>query len=158
LKILTDLELRLGIVVDPCEVRLIPGLEDGYRWSYLDHKAHLFGKQLSKHNVSAYRQLCREVGRSFEAVPTEITVQQKNKDSPTNERCKEGGLDNVSCGAEVQWHVSRRASFLLTIPFSHPGQLGSHTLRRLKPYKKTSCDFRKNWQALTSLCPETKKR
>ena len=55
-------ELRLGIMVDPSEVRLIPRDEDRYRWSYLDHKAHLFVKQLSKHNVSGYRQLCREVG------------------------------------------------------------------------------------------------
>jgi len=29
---------------------------------------HLFQKQLSKHSVGAYRELCRGVGVSFEAV------------------------------------------------------------------------------------------
>ncbi|KAL9125042.1 MAG: hypothetical protein Q9217_005703 [Psora testacea] len=36
----------------------------------LPEKQHLFKKQLSKHSIGAYRELCREVGVSFEAVPT----------------------------------------------------------------------------------------
>lgn len=33
----------------------------------MPERAHLFRKHLSKHNLGAYRELCREVGRSFEA-------------------------------------------------------------------------------------------
>jgi len=55
-------------VVDPSDVRLIPDDEDPYAWTWASDREHLFKKQLSKHSVGAYVQLCREVGISFEAV------------------------------------------------------------------------------------------
>lgn len=58
---------KLGITIEPAEVRLITNAEDPYIWQALPEKNHLFKKQLSKHNISAYRELCREVGLSFEA-------------------------------------------------------------------------------------------
>ena len=58
---------KLGITVEPAEVRLITNAEDPYTWEALPEKSYLFKKQLSKHNISAYRELCREVGLSFEA-------------------------------------------------------------------------------------------
>ncbi len=60
-------EAKLGITVEPAEVRLITNAEDPYIWQALPEKSHLFKKQLSKHTISAYRELCREVGMSFEA-------------------------------------------------------------------------------------------
>lgn len=60
-------EAKLGITVEPAEVRLITNAEDPYIWQALPEKSHLFKKQLSKHTIGAYRELCREVGISFEA-------------------------------------------------------------------------------------------
>ena len=76
-------ESNLGIVVEPSQVRLLPDLQDGYKWIVRPEKKHLlrknlFKKQLSKHAVGAYMELCHEVGRSFEAV---------RSTSLTNELC-----------------------------------------------------------------------
>jgi hypothetical protein len=61
-------EDRLGIVVEPAQVRLMPDIGDGYMWAALPEKEHLFTKQLSKHSTGAYTELCRGVGVSFEAI------------------------------------------------------------------------------------------
>ena len=44
----------LGLVIDPKQVRLLPELNDGYAWSALPEREHLFTKQLSKHSIGAY--------------------------------------------------------------------------------------------------------
>lgn len=59
---------KLGISVEPTEVRLITSADDAYTWQKLPEMQHLFQKQLSKHSVGAYRELCRGVDVSFEAV------------------------------------------------------------------------------------------
>jgi hypothetical protein len=59
---------RLGIVVEPSLVRLIPEDNDRYVWVRQPERELLFTRQLSKHSVGAYMELCREVGISFEAV------------------------------------------------------------------------------------------
>ena len=59
---------KVGISVEPAEVRLITSADDPYNWRILSEKQYLFKKHLSKHSIGAYRELCREVGRSFEAV------------------------------------------------------------------------------------------
>jgi hypothetical protein len=51
---------------------LQPGVEDGYEWKLLPGKEDLlnedlFTKQLSKHSIGAYMELCRGVEVSFEA-------------------------------------------------------------------------------------------
>lgn len=61
---------KLGFSIKPEDIRLITHADDPYTWEALPEKQHLFKKQLSKHSVGAYRALCREVGVSFEAVPT----------------------------------------------------------------------------------------
>ena len=58
---------KLGITIEPAEVRLITSAEDPYIWQMLPEKSHLFKRQLSKHIIGAYKELCREVGVSFEA-------------------------------------------------------------------------------------------
>ncbi len=58
---------KLGITIEPAEVRLITSAEDPYIWQALPEKSHLFKKQLSKHTIGAYKEMCREVGVSFEA-------------------------------------------------------------------------------------------
>ena len=62
------LESSLGISVLPSDVRLIPDDGDAYNWIRHPERDHLFSKQLSKHSVGAYTELCREVGKSFKAV------------------------------------------------------------------------------------------
>ena len=62
------------IKIEPAQVRLQPGIEDGYVWKPVpktEHlfKEYLFTKQLSKHSIGAYMELYRGVGVSFEAAP-----------------------------------------------------------------------------------------
>ena len=72
----------LGIVVEPAHVRLLPELQDGYSWSVLPERKHLFKKQLSKHSIGAYMELCREVGKSFEAVvPASVNKESTDEES-----------------------------------------------------------------------------
>jgi hypothetical protein len=64
---------RLSINVDPADVRLQPGVEDGYEWKPLpgnenSYNEGLFTKQLSKHSLGAYVELYRGLGVSFQAV------------------------------------------------------------------------------------------
>ncbi len=59
---------NLGISIEPAEVRLITSADDPYTWQMLPEKEHLFKKHLSKHSIGAYRELCRGVGVSFDAV------------------------------------------------------------------------------------------
>ena len=49
-------------------MRLLPDARDGYIWKVLPEKQYLFAKQLSKLSVGAYMELCREIGKSFEAI------------------------------------------------------------------------------------------
>lgn len=58
---------KLGVWIDPLQVRLIPASEDDYAWTALPEKENLFTKQLSKHSIRAYMELCREVSKSFKA-------------------------------------------------------------------------------------------
>ena len=58
-------------MIEPAQVRLIPAVEDGYLWRAIPEKKYLFTKQLSKLSIGAYMELCREVGKSFEAVESE---------------------------------------------------------------------------------------
>lgn len=52
---------KLGISVEPAEVRLITSANDPYTWQILAEKKHLFKKSLSKHSIGAYRELRRGV-------------------------------------------------------------------------------------------------
>ncbi|KIW99642.1 uncharacterized protein Z518_11055 [Rhinocladiella mackenziei CBS 650.93] len=60
--------MKLGVTIDPSQVRLQPDTTEGYIWVRQPDKEYLFTKPLSKHSIGAYMELCREVGRSFEAV------------------------------------------------------------------------------------------
>ncbi|KFY83261.1 hypothetical protein V500_10116, partial [Pseudogymnoascus sp. VKM F-4518 (FW-2643)] len=62
---------KLGIAVDPLEIRLITREQDPYSWQYLPAASHLFQKNLSNHSIGAYMELFREIGSSFEAVAKE---------------------------------------------------------------------------------------
>ncbi|OCK82377.1 hypothetical protein K432DRAFT_391329 [Lepidopterella palustris CBS 459.81] len=70
-KLSEHIKSKLGISIDPSEVRLITRIEDPYSWQSLPARTHLFEKNLSKHSIGAYMELCREVGVSFEAVAKE---------------------------------------------------------------------------------------
>lgn len=58
----------IDVAVDPRDVRLHPRDSDLYTWRYLPERAHLFTKQISKHNAGAYREICRELGNSIEVL------------------------------------------------------------------------------------------
>jgi hypothetical protein len=59
---------KLGISIEPAEVRLIPSANDPYIWRILPEKQHLFKKHLSKHSIGKDGELYREVGMIFEAI------------------------------------------------------------------------------------------
>ncbi|KAK8872431.1 hypothetical protein PGQ11_002945 [Apiospora arundinis] len=61
-------EQRIGVRIDPSEVRLITSEKDAYGWQRLPEAEPLFAKHLSDHSVGAYRKICEGVGRTFEAV------------------------------------------------------------------------------------------
>jgi len=47
----------------------MPREKDPYAWKYFPERKHLFCKQLSKHNIGAYREICQALGSSIEVVP-----------------------------------------------------------------------------------------
>jgi hypothetical protein len=66
-------ESELDLQIDPLQVRLIPSSDDPYTWSYDPEVKHLFEKQISKHTLGAYQELCRWVGTRFKAIPSGAT-------------------------------------------------------------------------------------
>ncbi|KAH8743333.1 hypothetical protein F5883DRAFT_441072 [Diaporthe sp. PMI_573] len=74
---------RLGIKIKPIDVRLNPRETDFYSWRVIQGKEELyskmFTKNLSDHSTGTYRLLCREVGKSFEAVPPCVQVSTGGK-------------------------------------------------------------------------------
>ncbi|KAI9776363.1 MAG: hypothetical protein M1839_000443 [Geoglossum umbratile] len=83
------IQSKIGISIEPSQVRLITCVDDPYNWTFLPEKWHLFGKHLSKHSIGAYMELCRDVGISFEAVAagasTQCTAQVKQDDAPPSQ-------------------------------------------------------------------------
>ncbi|KAI1416943.1 hypothetical protein F5Y13DRAFT_185777 [Hypoxylon sp. FL1857] len=61
---------KLGIEIEPPQVRLHTNTDDGYSWQVLPEKRHLFSKNLSDHSIKAYKELCEGVGATFEAIRT----------------------------------------------------------------------------------------
>jgi DNA polymerase III alpha subunit (gram-positive type) len=49
-------------------VRLIPEVDAVYEWDYLPERQHLFRKQISKHNIAAYKEIKSEIGESIVAI------------------------------------------------------------------------------------------
>ena len=54
-------EDRLGLLVEPSQVRLVPGPNDPYGWRYPPHLRRLFKRNMSDQTVGVYKALCREV-------------------------------------------------------------------------------------------------
>lgn len=69
---------KLGIIIEPSQVRLIPGPDDPYIWKVLPEKGELFSrifsKNISDHSIGAYKELCEGVGKTFEAVRVTATA------------------------------------------------------------------------------------
>ncbi|KAL2272811.1 hypothetical protein FJTKL_05971 [Diaporthe vaccinii] len=63
---------RLGVDIKPADVRLNPRETDFYVWRVVQGKeevfSKIFAKNLSDHSTGIYKFLCREIGKSFEAV------------------------------------------------------------------------------------------
>ncbi|KAH8650256.1 hypothetical protein BGZ60DRAFT_569573 [Tricladium varicosporioides] len=60
---------KVGIVIEPSQVRLVTGADDLYTWKVLPQKKHLFSKNISDHSIGAYKELCEGIDSAFEAVP-----------------------------------------------------------------------------------------
>ncbi|KAJ5559548.1 hypothetical protein N7513_001947, partial [Penicillium frequentans] len=53
-------------------VRLQPPPEDGYAWSFTESRASLLNSNLSSGAVGLLQTICKELGRSFEAVSPQV--------------------------------------------------------------------------------------
>ncbi|KAH8430081.1 uncharacterized protein LDX57_007751 [Aspergillus melleus] len=94
---------RLGLRIDPNEVRLQPAPQDGYVWSVTDSKAHLLETPLSNGTVGLYEEICRELGHSLEAVrPAVLQADHDDLEKTSN---GDGRLD--------PWHMSHSVSRLM---------------------------------------------
>lgn len=62
---------RLGLIVEPSKVRLQPAVEDGYAWSVTASHASLLKTCLSSGGLRFFQTICKELGRSLEAVTPE---------------------------------------------------------------------------------------
>ena len=74
-------ECRLGITVEPSQVRLVPRPDDPYAWKVLPEKQALFSKNMSDHSIGAYKELWAGVGETFEAVPTQMLADPTKQDT-----------------------------------------------------------------------------
>lgn len=68
---LRSLDDQLGLRIAPSQVRLQPSAEDEYAWSATESKAHLLDCSLGNGSVGLYEAICKELGRSIEAVRPE---------------------------------------------------------------------------------------
>ncbi|CAG8337805.1 unnamed protein product, partial [Penicillium salamii] len=92
---------RLRLVVAPERVRLQPRPEDGYAWSVARTNAGLLKSSLSSGSTRLYQLICRELGRSLEAVnPQSLDTSQSNTGGLPNEYFSEGTVDG-SFTAEI---------------------------------------------------------
>ncbi|KKY29201.1 hypothetical protein UCRPC4_g00107 [Phaeomoniella chlamydospora] len=89
---------RLAVVVEPSQVRLLPGDEDPYKWDRVEEKEHLFQKNLSDLSIRALRELIESIGDSVAA----------SWKSPRAELAAKG-IENVSTKTQKSRHP-----FLLT--------------------------------------------
>ncbi|KAI1829144.1 hypothetical protein CBS147337_10036 [Penicillium roqueforti] len=70
---------RLGLVIAPAQVRLQPPPEDGYAWSVTEPMAFLLQSNLSSGTVGLLQTICKELGRSLEAVSPQVLQEQLNE-------------------------------------------------------------------------------
>jgi hypothetical protein len=92
----TTSESRIGISIEPSQVRLTPGPGDLYSWKVLPEKKYLFSKNISDHSIGAYKELCGGIGVLFEAIP--VTIARTGTGS-------EDIIQEVFASAEVYKHL-----------------------------------------------------
>ncbi|PVH67456.1 hypothetical protein DL98DRAFT_507700 [Cadophora sp. DSE1049] len=76
------IQKKVGILIEPSQVRLVTGADDLYTWKVLPHKKHLFSKNISDHSIGAYKELCEGIDSAFEAVPVATTTQTRSAEHP----------------------------------------------------------------------------
>lgn len=87
---------KLGLHISPVDVRMHPRNKDGYRWSVLPQKEHLFEKNLSKLSTGIYTQIMQGIGVFFEAVSKNPLPSRKLSHKPL-----EGVREDVAVGLSM---------------------------------------------------------
>lgn len=64
---------RLGVMIDPSQVRLKTHPDDAYTWERMEEKEHLFLKNISDHSTGALKELCDGIRKSFAATGNRAT-------------------------------------------------------------------------------------
>ena len=108
-------ESMLEICIELSEVHLISSFNNLYFWEVLSVRKFLFQKHISKHSIEAYKELCWEVEKTFEAVlPAPDRIKQlmylsSAKDSFTL-RIEKLQTDNLRLATELKHSEDQIAS------------------------------------------------
>ncbi|KAG9230080.1 hypothetical protein BJ875DRAFT_385931 [Amylocarpus encephaloides] len=103
---------RLGITIDPSQVRLKTSPDDVYVWERLSEKEHLFSKNISDHLIGALKELYQEVGLSIEAVVKNKLREHTTGSVPITVHCPKGGVSFSSRIHELQTRLEMQTSEL----------------------------------------------
>jgi len=121
---------RLGLIVEPSKVRLQPAVEDGYAWSVTASHASLLKTCLSSGGLRFFQTICKELGRSLEAVTPE-TLQNglsQAAETPKNVGSVTFAREDVCMADRVKGYLGasqQRGGFV----HSEDPRTGGHQLR-----------------------------
>ena len=90
------LDDKLGVRIEPSQIRLKTNPDDVYSWERMDCKEHLFSKNISDHSVRALKELYREVGQSFQVV-----------ENSKSDIFQDGSVSGLYCPKESSSYRSR---------------------------------------------------
>ena len=82
---------RLGLIVEPIEVRMHPRASDGYKWSILPQSQYLFRQNLSKLTTRTYQQIIQCIGTSVEVVRNDSS---SSEEAVNNDTCNNPSSDS----------------------------------------------------------------
>ncbi|KAI9736743.1 MAG: hypothetical protein M1834_000947 [Cirrosporium novae-zelandiae] len=116
-KLSEHINSRLNIKLAPSDVRLITSERETYKWICNPGKEYLFAKHLSKLSIGVYKDLCAEVGKSFEAVSNELPIPLEKIEIQANGNAKLDFVDADGLNAQITelqsqvWKLQTDCSF-----------------------------------------------
>lgn len=150
---MTDLaDSKLGLQVPPVDVRIHPRNQDGYRWSVLPQKEHLFEKNLSKLSTGTYIQIMEGIGVFFEAVSKNRLPTPRASYEPL-----EGARENVAVTLTISQSARNKfAEYKKVVSASIPEDSFTAKITQLQGQVSTLHTEAQGWQ--TSAEKESQQR
>ena len=78
---------RLGILIEPSQVRLKTNSDDPYTWEIMEGKEHLFSKNMSDLSIGALKELYEGIDKSFAAIWKPSTCALRQVESSQENVC-----------------------------------------------------------------------